>query len=38
MTKRPAQKPQRAIEREFAQGAFVRVFVLGLLKIWGSEM
>src|SRR6218665_1392188 len=28
----------RSIEREFVQGAFVRVFVLGLLKIGGSEM
>ena len=27
------QKPPRTIEREFVQGAFDRVFVLGLLKI-----
>ena len=34
----PGQKPPRTIEREFVQGAFLRVFVLGLLKIGGSEM
>src|SRR6218665_1315408 len=32
------QKPWRTIEREFVQWAFVRIFVLGLLKIGGSEM
>ena len=32
------QKPPRTIEREFVQGAFVGVFVLGLLKNGGSEM
>jgi len=31
--KNPGQKPPRSIEREFVQGAVVRVFVLGLLKI-----
>jgi len=39
MTKIPEQKIPRTIEREFVQGAFVRVFVLGLLKMGeGSEM
>ena len=38
LIKPPGQKPPRTIEREFLQGAFVRVFVLGLLKIGGSEM
>jgi len=35
LTKPPGQKPLRTIEREFVQGAFVWVFVLGLLKIGG---
>jgi len=30
------QNSPRTIEREFVQGAFVRVFVLGLLKIRGG--
>ena len=34
----PGQKPSRTIEIEFVQGTFVRDFVLGLLKIGGSEM
>ena len=33
----PGQKLPRAIEREFVQLTFVRVFVLGLLKIWGCR-
>ena len=36
--KSPGQKLPQTIEREFVQGAFARVFVLGLLKIGGSEM
>ena len=36
--KTSGQKPPRTIEREFVQGTFVRVFILGLLKIGGSEM
>src|SRR6218665_2633782 len=35
--KTPGQKPPRTTEREFVQRAFVRVFVLGLLKIRGGE-
>src|SRR6218665_3348899 len=31
----PGQKPPRTIEREFVQGAFVRAFLLDLLKIGG---
>src|SRR6218665_2593408 len=34
----PGQNPPRTIEREFVQRAFVRVFVLGQLKIGRSEM
>ena len=37
LTKTPGQKPLRTIEREFVQEAFVRVFVLGLLKIGGPR-
>ena len=33
--KAPRQKPSQTIEREFVQGAFVRIFVLGLVKIRG---
>ena len=36
--KTPRQKPPRKIEKEFVQRPFVRFFVLGLLKIGGSEM
>ena len=36
LDKTPGQKPLRTIEREFVQGAFVRVFVLGLLKMGGG--
>src|SRR6218665_2623135 len=36
LTKPPGQKPPRTIEREFVKEAFVRVFVLGLLKIGGG--
>ena len=32
----PGQKPPRTIEREFVQGAFVRAFLLDLLKIGGG--
>ena len=35
-TKPPGQKTPRTIEREFVQRTFVRVFVLGLLKIGGG--
>ena len=34
----PLDKTPRTIKREFVHGAFVRVFVLGLLKIGGSDM
>jgi len=34
--KTPGQKSPRIIEREFVRGAFVRVFVLGLLKMGGG--
>jgi len=36
--KTPLDKNFRTIEIEFVQGIFVRDFVLGLLKIGGSEM
>src|SRR6218665_3787452 len=36
-TKPSRQKPSRTIEREFVQGAFVRIFVVGLLKVGGSR-
>src|SRR6218665_1207426 len=35
LIKPPGQKSPRTIEREFVQGAFVRFYVLGLLKIGG---
>src|SRR6218665_2253064 len=35
--KTPGQKPPRTIEREFVQRTFVRVFVLGLLKMGGPR-
>src|SRR6218665_3005545 len=44
LTKSPAQKPPRTIEREFVLEAFVQVFVLDLLKMrcvtyfWGSRV
>ena len=34
----PWTKPWQTIEREFVQGLLSRFFVLGLLKIGGSEM
>jgi len=37
LTIAPRQKPPRTIEREFAQRDFVRVFVLGLVKIGGPR-
>ena len=37
-TKPPGQKPPRTIEIEFVQGTLSGTFVLGLLKMGGSEM
>src|SRR6218665_2703016 len=37
-TKSPGQKPPRTIEIEFVQRTLSGIFVLGLLKVGGSEM